>query len=350
MSDFLKNNLKFLRKKFKYTQSDISSKLNISRSTFSNYEQGQSEPDIETVINICKIFNCSIDEFLTVDLSIGDTLKNINVDNYNNIFSSNLSSKTSYHEDLESIKNKYLEDLTKLDSDYKNYRKFLNYKISSISKIIDDIKINDTNIEFSNEIAPVNINNSNQNYEKTEIDDTQKNDFNLDYIFKSINNIDNYIKPRFRNMRKNQLLNLSIIDFNEIEYTEIPIISEISAGLPSLSYQNLDYNYSLKIPNDYINDNYEYFVLKVKGDSMNEIYKNKELLLIRSCSYVENGEIAVVSIDKDTATLKEYYFNSEENTVYLIPHSSFEDYKTQPYNINEHSINILGKVEKILKI
>lgn len=316
MDNKFASNLKFLRKVNKFSQSKLAEELHVSKQTISAYEKGINEPNFYTLLSISKIFSCSLDDLVFTDLE-------------NDILSS---------EEVTKLKKHCLSEIEKNMNDY----------FKSINNLIKKHNKNECdNLNYSYDLNNVNKNESNDMYKDK---NDKKNTYDLDYIFKSIDNMDNYVKPKLRNMRKNQLLNLNIIDFNEIEYTEIPIISEISAGLPSLAYQDLDYNYSLKIPNDYINDNYEYFVLKVKGDSMNEIYKNKELLLIRRCSSVENGEIAVVSIDKDTATLKEYYFNSEENTVYLIPHSSFEDYKTQPYNIDEHSVDILGKVEKILKI
>lgn len=344
------NKLKMLREKNKISQIEISKVLNVSRATYSNYENGITEPSINTIINISKFYNVSIDSLLTgVDnissdfINTSDTDINFEIPSFN---------KDSVLKSLFNKKNKYLKLL-------ESNTTLINQYISEIDSLIKAIQrnINDNDVSKSpsqsfdckdydlNKSEIIDIKNSKDNKIK-------ENKINLDRIFKFIDatGIAGYIEPKLRNMRENQFLDLTNIDFNETDYTEIPIISEISAGLPCLAYQDIDYNYSLKIPDDYINSNYDYFVLRVKGDSMNEIYKDKELLLIRACSSVENGEIAVVSIDKDTATLKEYYFDRETRTVNLIPHSSFEDYQNQPYNVDEHNVQVLGKVEKILKI
>jgi len=41
----------------------------ITRSTWSNYETGQTEPDLETIVKISGIFGVSIDDLILKDLS-----------------------------------------------------------------------------------------------------------------------------------------------------------------------------------------------------------------------------------------------------------------------------------------
>lgn len=47
--------------------------LNIKATTWSNYENGITEPDITTLIRISKFFEVSLDDLLTVDLSTINT-------------------------------------------------------------------------------------------------------------------------------------------------------------------------------------------------------------------------------------------------------------------------------------
>lgn len=58
------NNLRKLRIKHRLTQSELAQKLHLSRSAISNYEQGKMQPTIETLIEISKIFDISLDELL----------------------------------------------------------------------------------------------------------------------------------------------------------------------------------------------------------------------------------------------------------------------------------------------
>ena len=57
--------LKSLREQRKLTQFDISKKLNISRSTYTHYENGSRKPDHETLIRLSELFDVSIDYLLS---------------------------------------------------------------------------------------------------------------------------------------------------------------------------------------------------------------------------------------------------------------------------------------------
>ncbi|PIQ21253.1 MAG: transcriptional regulator [Cytophagales bacterium CG18_big_fil_WC_8_21_14_2_50_42_9] len=63
------NNLKFLRKKLGYTQAQLAEKLNIKRSLIGAYEEGRAEPKLSTLVNISRLFDVSLDQFITQDLS-----------------------------------------------------------------------------------------------------------------------------------------------------------------------------------------------------------------------------------------------------------------------------------------
>ncbi|MDN5314921.1 MAG: hypothetical protein PWP10_3671 [Clostridiales bacterium] len=54
MSDIAKN-IKSLRKKNKISQEELAGKLYVTRQTISNYENGKSNPDIETLHTL---FSC----------------------------------------------------------------------------------------------------------------------------------------------------------------------------------------------------------------------------------------------------------------------------------------------------
>ena len=52
----LANNLRFLRRKHKLTQDDLSSLLNISRQAYSNYETSKRTPDLDSLLHISRPF------------------------------------------------------------------------------------------------------------------------------------------------------------------------------------------------------------------------------------------------------------------------------------------------------
>lgn len=60
----LANNIRFYRKAFQLTQEELAKKLNGKKSLVSNYENGYSTPDIETIIKLADIFDITIDELV----------------------------------------------------------------------------------------------------------------------------------------------------------------------------------------------------------------------------------------------------------------------------------------------
>ena len=58
------SNLKDLRKEKNLSQKQMAEKLCISQQTYSDYEKGKTEPTLDTIIELSKIFNVSADYLL----------------------------------------------------------------------------------------------------------------------------------------------------------------------------------------------------------------------------------------------------------------------------------------------
>lgn len=122
---------------------------------------------------------------------------------------------------------------------------------------------------------------------------------------------------------------------------KIPILGYISAGLPLYAEQHIEgYTYTE------LNGGAEYFGLIVKGDSMNAamIYPGATLIVRRQES-VENGEIAVVMVNDENATVKQ--FRRENDMVILEPKSTNPIHQTQIYSLKNTKIRIIGKVVEV---
>ncbi len=65
MENYFKRNLKQLRKFMKFSQSMLAEKLNTSVKTVSHWETGYSEPSIDQLIELCKIFSVSLDDLIS---------------------------------------------------------------------------------------------------------------------------------------------------------------------------------------------------------------------------------------------------------------------------------------------
>lgn len=68
MVNYLQANLAFLRKGKKLTQEEAATGMGFKRTTYSNYENGHTEPDIEALQKISSFHDISIDNLLNTDL------------------------------------------------------------------------------------------------------------------------------------------------------------------------------------------------------------------------------------------------------------------------------------------
>lgn len=64
------NKIKKLRKDNKMTQENLADKLNVSRQTISKWENGVTFPDIDNILEICRVFNVSSDSLLNYQSEI----------------------------------------------------------------------------------------------------------------------------------------------------------------------------------------------------------------------------------------------------------------------------------------
>lgn len=62
-------NLKVLRKRHQKSQQAVSDQLGIKRSTYSGYESGKVEPDIDMLVKLADYFNVSMDFLLKADIA-----------------------------------------------------------------------------------------------------------------------------------------------------------------------------------------------------------------------------------------------------------------------------------------
>lgn len=66
----LSKNIRFYRKALNLTQEELANMLNGKKSLVSNYENGYSTPDIDTLIKLADIFDITLDELVGRD-SVG---------------------------------------------------------------------------------------------------------------------------------------------------------------------------------------------------------------------------------------------------------------------------------------
>ena len=115
-----------------------------------------------------------------------------------------------------------------------------------------------------------------------------------------------------------QLIKNFEIDQSRAQTVDVPLIGTVACGLPILAVENIEAMIPVSVklakpPN-------KYFILKAKGDSMNEREINDgDMVLIKQQNYAENTDLVVALID-DKATIKEMKINSEN--ILLLPRST----------------------------
>lgn len=120
---------------------------------------------------------------------------------------------------------------------------------------------------------------------------------------------------------------------------EIPIVSQISAGLPIYAEENiLEHTY---IATKKLNSNKEIFGLRVNGDSMDKEFRDGDVVIVEKDAVVENGQIAVVQVNGYNATVKRVRY--EKDRIILIPESNNPAHYPQVYS-QDDEVKIIGKV------
>ena len=124
-------------------------------------------------------------------------------------------------------------------------------------------------------------------------------------------------------------------------FRRIPILGRISAGLPLYAEQHIE-GYTVTD----LNGGVEYFALIVHGDPMDALgIKDGYRIIVRRQEEVENGEVAVVMVGQNDATVKRFYASG--SAVTLVPQSTNPEHQPQFYDTTKTPVKVIGKVVKV---
>ena len=131
------------------------------------------------------------------------------------------------------------------------------------------------------------------------------------------------------------------LDKEGAKSTDVSVLGSIAAGTPiEAIQQEVD---RVALPED-LQNNGEHYGLKVKGDSMIEAGINDgDTVIVKKTSNVDSGQIAVVLIDDQEATLKRV--RKKGNTIAL--EAANRNYGTKIYAANR--IKIQGKLVSLYR-
>lgn len=141
------------------------------------------------------------------------------------------------------------------------------------------------------------------------------------------------------NIKPEEIMDIEQPQLETLPVKKIPVISQISAGLPIYSEENLiDYTY---IATKNLSVDKELFGLKVSGDSMDKEFRDGDVVIVEKDAVVENGQIAVVQINGYNATVKRVRY--EKDRIILIHESNNPAHYPQVYS-QDDEVKIIGRV------
>lgn len=120
----------------------------------------------------------------------------------------------------------------------------------------------------------------------------------------------------------------------------VPVLGDVAAGIPIEAVENIvdweEIDYKMASTG-------EIFALRIKGDSMEPRIREGDIVIVRKQQAVDNGDIAVILVNGDSATVKKV--KNCKTGIYLIPNNPA--YDTQFYTLDEieqKPVNIIGRV------
>lgn len=135
---------------------------------------------------------------------------------------------------------------------------------------------------------------------------------------------------------------LSTTPFHPDQMTPIPVIGKVAAGYTCLAEQYIE-GYALADPES-MTDGYEYFWLRVTGDSMEPDIQEGDLVLVRVQETVESGDCAVVLVDEEDGLVKNIEIGRDHVTLY----SKNPSYPPRVFvREDANRVRIVGKVVEL---
>lgn len=127
------------------------------------------------------------------------------------------------------------------------------------------------------------------------------------------------------------------------EGLQVPVLGDVAAGIPIEAVQDIvDYEEI----DQAVAGNGEYFGLRIKGASMEPRMREGDVVIVRKQADVESGDVAVVMVNGDSATVKK--IKKGPSGITLIPNNPvFDPMFYTNDEIQSLPVRILGKVVEL---
>lgn len=123
----------------------------------------------------------------------------------------------------------------------------------------------------------------------------------------------------------------------------IPLLGSVPAGTPIEAIE--DFEEYIDIYPDFVKHG-ELFALRVQGDSMEPDLRSGDIAIVEKQEYIENGDIAVVRVNGEDATLKRV--KATDKGLMLIPSNpAYDPVFFDTAQVADLPVTIIGKVIEI---
>jgi len=124
----------------------------------------------------------------------------------------------------------------------------------------------------------------------------------------------------------------------------IPVLGSIPAGVPIEAIEDvLDYE---EVPANWGRGGREYFALKIKGDSMEPKYQDKDVVIFQKAQTCDSGQDCAVIVNGDEATFKKVLRNTKGITLQPI-NTNYEPIFYTNDEVEELPVQVIGIAEEI---
>ena len=294
-------NIKEFRKKNKLSQAELAEKLGVARTTIGYYERAEVEPNIYTLIQLSKLMNRSIDSLLGLNHS---------TENTNDLNNSDLSKKIFI---LNKLIEKNNQSFKELESSKLRTERMFNELKRTRNRAENDIKLfQELSKEFTNTLD--------KEHEINLSDALEYQDINYNF---STTDKEDFLSSNLKDLISN------------LNFIPIDVVGEVSCGTPSYAFNEI--SKSIALPSNYK----DCFALRVKGNSMNKLFKDNELIICCRNKTPIDGDIVIAYLSENNeATCKKIH--KKKDKLELHPCSTLP-YEIQYYDKNS-DINIIGVV------
>ena len=177
-----------------------------------------------------------------------------------------------------------------------------------------------------------------------------------DYVGVSEATVSRWESGNIANMRRDRIATLAkilkvspveIMGIDDEEKTHsgvmIPVLGYVRAGIPIEAVEEiLDYEeISLEMSRQG-----DYFGLQIKGDSMEPKFSDGDVVIVRKQTQVDNGQIAVVLVNGNDATVKKFY--RTDNGIKLVStNPTYDPFFFTPDEVNSLPVQVIGRVVEL---